>query len=87
MSQGRGIEAEGISFGGLWEELLPGISFPGYALILCLSDPLRKLLKSALLGTILAWNLTWDHSFPFSRSGVFQVEGEKIILTLLPVML
>lgn len=32
VSQGRGTEAEGISFQGRWEELPQGISFPGYQL-------------------------------------------------------
>lgn len=32
VTQGRGTEAESISFEGLWEELPQGISSPGYQL-------------------------------------------------------
>lgn len=50
MSQGRGIEAEGISSEGLWEGPPQGISFPGYELILGLLRPLKKAFKNCPSG-------------------------------------
>lgn len=50
MFQGRGIEAEVISFEGLWEEPPQGISFPGYELILGLLRPLKKAIKNCPSG-------------------------------------